>query len=214
MASVSERLLEIRNSEGLSQREIAEKLMLPQRTWANYETGRSEIPLKIGERLSSLGYSLEWIISGEGQQRKDHANNKPILFEIPLLTKQEALSFNHKKEIPNPVAHSGEYPQKIMIPVPLWLQEFSTDLRAISVFNSRMVPILNPGDVAVFEATGWNGNGTYLLVVAGSLQFASVTWEYDQYKLSTNFELREPLIYSSETCRLIGRIRAVVKRVE
>jgi len=214
MGLISNRLLEIRKREGMSQREIAERLDIPQRTWANYETGKSDIPLKIGARLASMGYSIEWIITGEGQQKRDSAIKKQLFFEIPLLTKQEALLFDAKKEIPNPVAHSGDYPHKVTIPVPLWLQEFSTDLRAITVFNSRMIPKLNPGDIAVFEATGWNNNGIYLMVIDGSLQIAAVTWEENHYTLSTEFKLKEPLMYNHETCRLIGRVRAVVKRVE
>ncbi|MDR1325566.1 MAG: hypothetical protein LBK00_05975 [Treponema sp.] len=75
------------------------------------------------------------------------------VFEIPLLTKEQVLHFDPAHEIPDPKAHSGSYLDYTLVPMPRRFQDYSTDLRAMAVFNSLMVPLLNPGDVAVFQAT-------------------------------------------------------------
>jgi hypothetical protein len=76
-------------------------------------------------------------------------------YTIPLLTKEQALHFDPAREIPVPKTHSGDYPAISMIAVPDRIRQFGTDLRAIVVFNNQMTPILNTGDIAIFEATGW-----------------------------------------------------------
>jgi hypothetical protein len=47
------------------------------------------------------------------------------------------------KEIPNPKDHSGDSPDYTLIPIPRRFQEYSTDLRAMVVFNSLMSSLLN-----------------------------------------------------------------------
>ncbi|MDR2634020.1 MAG: hypothetical protein LBC51_10435 [Treponema sp.] len=90
-----------------------------------------------------------------------------IVFEIPLLTKEQAFHFNPAAEIPNPRSYSGEYPDYTLVPVPRRLQEYGTDLRALVVFNSLMSPLLNLEDVAIFQATGWSEDGAYIYLPDG-----------------------------------------------
>jgi hypothetical protein len=95
-------------------------------------------------------------------------------FEIPLLTKEQVLYFEPGKEIPNLKAHTGEYLGYTLIPIPLRFQEYSTDLWAMVVFNSMMSPILNQGDVAIFQATGWNWDGVYIYRMDGDLHISHI----------------------------------------
>jgi transcriptional regulator with XRE-family HTH domain len=81
-------------------------------------------------------------------------------FEIPLLTKEQVLHFEPGKEIPDPKAHTGEYPDYTLIPIPRRFQEYSTDLRATVVFNSLMSPLLNQGDVTIFQALDGTRTGS------------------------------------------------------
>jgi transcriptional regulator with XRE-family HTH domain len=72
------------------------------------------------------------------------------IYEIPLLTKEQVLHFDPDKEIPEPKSHSGDYPDYTLVPIPRRFQEYSTDLRAMVVFNSLMAPLLNQGEIAIF----------------------------------------------------------------
>lgn len=66
VSDLAQRLLLLRKNLGKSQQEMADLIGIPQRTWANYENGRSDIPLKTAAKLSSLGISLDWISTGIG----------------------------------------------------------------------------------------------------------------------------------------------------
>ena len=103
------------------------------------------------------------------------------VFEIPLLTKEQVLHFDPGHEIPDPKAHSGNYPDYTLVPMPRRFQDYSTDLRAMVVFNGSMVPLLAPGDIAVFQATGWLGDGVYVYRIDGNLHISHVRLVKGQY---------------------------------
>jgi hypothetical protein len=145
-------------------------------------------------------------------------NDKPeakniSVFEIPLLTKEQVLYFDPDQEIPCPKAYSGNYPDYTLVPIPFRFREYSTDLRAIVVFNGLMVPILNPGDVAIFQATGFSENGVYIYRMSGDLHISHVKSDGINYRLTTEFRPDQEIIFDKETFRAIGCIRAVVREV-
>lgn len=135
------------------------------------------------------------------------------LFEIPLLSKEQVLRFDPVKEIPAPKAHSGEYPVRTLVPVPMRFQEYSTDLRAMIVFNALMTPLLVPGDVVIFQATGWLGDGVYIYRVNGDLHIDHVRLIKGQYFAVNEAKPEEEVTYDSETFVAIGRVRAVVREI-
>jgi hypothetical protein len=69
----------------------------------------------------------------------------------------------------------------MLAPIPLRLREYGTDLRAMIVFNSFMYPLLNAGDAAIFQATGWNGGGIYVYRVSGALHISHVRFDGKGY---------------------------------
>jgi DNA-binding XRE family transcriptional regulator len=129
-----------------------------------------------------------------------------MVFEIPLLTREQALRFYPTNEIPNPKAYSGEYPDYTLVPIPRRLQEYGTDLRAIVVFNGLMAPLLNPGDVAIFQATGWSGDGVYVYRMCGDLHIGQV-------RSVGKDRLTEKIVYDAGSFEAIGQVRAVVKEI-
>jgi transcriptional regulator with XRE-family HTH domain len=139
-----------------------------------------------------------------------------MVFEIPLLTKEQVLQFEPTKEIPSPNAYSGKYPDYTLVSIPWRLQEYGTDLRAIVVFNNMMTPILSPGNVAIFQATGWNGNGIYIYRMSGDLHISHIHFEgkNKNYHLIKEFEPEEKIPYDAESFVAIGRVRAVVREIE
>lgn len=135
------------------------------------------------------------------------------VFEIPLLTREQVLHFDPGKEIPVPKAHSGEYPDYMLVPMPKRFVEYSTDLRAIVVFNSLMSPLLNPGEVAIFQATGWSGDGVYVYRMKGDLYMSQVKSNGAAYRLTKEFRAQEEIPYEEDSFEAIGRVRAVVREI-
>ncbi|MDR2246071.1 MAG: hypothetical protein LBE17_05270 [Treponema sp.] len=121
--------------------------------------------------------------------------------------------FGINNEIPDPKAHSGDYPDYTLVPVPRRFQDYSTDLRAMVVFDGLMAPLLAPGDVAVFQATGWLGDGVYVYRVNGDLHISHVRLVKGQYLVATEAKPEVEVAYDTETFGAIGRVRAVVREI-
>jgi transcriptional regulator with XRE-family HTH domain len=135
-----------------------------------------------------------------------------VCYEIPLLTKEQVFHFDPAREIPNPKTHSGDYPDYTLVPIPIRFREYGTDLRAMLVFNSLMAPLLNSGDVVIFQATGWNEDGVYIYRMKNELYISHVLFDGKKYILIKEFKPEEK-IPCHESFEPIGRIRAVLKDV-
>jgi transcriptional regulator with XRE-family HTH domain len=157
------------------------------------------------------GYSSTPII--EEVNRDELTTRNISVFEIPLLTKEQVLHFDPGREIPYPKAYSGNYPDYTLVPIPFRFREYSTDLRAIVVFNGLMVPVLNPGDVAIFQATGFNGDGVYIYRMIGDLHIGHVKFDGMDYRLTKEFMQGEEIPCDGGTFEAIGRVRAVVREI-
>jgi hypothetical protein len=230
---------------------MASYIDIPQRTWSNYKSVKNDVPVRVILKLEELGYSMNWIIKGDGNHNSPRPKNskeitlsiersklenvenfgninmiltekneteqkadKPVfVFRIPLLSKEEVLHFDPVKEIPDPKAHSEDYPDTTLVAIPMRFREYSTDLRAMLVFNSLMSPLFNAGDMIIFQATGWNGNGVYVYRVNGELHISHVRFDGKQYLLSKESKPEEEIPCPAESFEPIGRIRAVLKEV-
>jgi transcriptional regulator with XRE-family HTH domain len=216
MNSLGTRLREIRNTLGLKQSDLPEKFGIGnQKTWSNYETEVSFPPREVFEKLDQIGIDLHWFLTGKGFMYRDKRIHDKNLFEIPFLTREEALKFETGQEIPEPKANSGEYPDYDFVLAPERLLEYSTDLRAFEVFGNSMFPVFKSGDIAIIEATGWNGNGIYLYRMGGGLH-VSYAGRYDGSfhllnELKKENGLPKELPYDAQTFQAIGRVRAIVK---
>jgi hypothetical protein len=196
----------------MTQREFFERYNIEQRNGSKYESGTSAIPDELEAELAAGGLNLHWLATGRGEMLV-----QDDVFRIPLLTKDQAMRFNFAQEIPCRKANSGEYPDISLVPIPRRVMEYSTDLRAIEVFDSRMFPVMRSGDIAIIEATGWNGNGIHLYRMSGGLHI-SYAGRYDdgfhlfnELKKDKEGKEYEELPYDSQTFQPIGRVRAVVK---
>jgi hypothetical protein len=138
----------------------------------------------------------------------ENTRQLPKVFIIPLLTKEQALHFDPVKEIPDPKVYSGNFQDYTFTPIPGRFRDYSTDLRAIVVFNSLMMLLLNPGEVAIFQATGWNGDGVYVYRVSGELHISHVRFDGEKYILTKEFKPEEQISYHAESFGIIGRVRA------
>jgi transcriptional regulator with XRE-family HTH domain len=214
MENLGSRIKELRISLGLKQGDMPRKMKIgSQKTWSNYETGETFPSNEVFQKLANLlNIDLHWLITGEGSMyRSERTATGKTVFEIPLLTKEQLLTFDPEKEIPygERKANSGDYPDLTYIPVPMRVMEYSTDLRAVAAFDSRMAPVIRSGDIAIFEATGWGGDGIYLYRLGGRLHI-SYAGHYDNtFHLFSELE-KIKLDYDAQTFKAIGRVRAVV----
>jgi len=214
MENLGSRLKELRISLGLKQGDMPEKIKTgTQKTWSNYETGETFPSHEVFQKLANfLNIDLHWLFTGEGSMyRSERKSVGKTVFEIPLLTKEQLLSFDPEEEIPfgERKANSGDYPDLSYIPVPMRVMEYSTDLRAAAAFDSRMAPVIRSGDIAIFEATGWNGSGIYLYRMGGGLHIGYVGHYGNTLHLFNEWKDEEQP-YDAETFKAIGRVRAVV----
>lgn len=84
MQNLTKYLLETRKSLGLSQTKLAKELGIPQTTWASYENGKANPPIKILSQLAQMGYPYSELMG----------TAKPIIEHISKttdLTEQEVI---------------------------------------------------------------------------------------------------------------------------
>jgi transcriptional regulator with XRE-family HTH domain len=212
------RLNNILGTLSINQSALALKMGVSKGIISEFSSGAREPSKDFLFGLSKIGISLDWFLTGEGEMFRNQESDTPepekpakTVFEIPLLTKEQLLSFEPEKEIPEKErkANSGDYPDLTYIPVPMRVMEYSTDLRAVVAFDSRMAPVIRSGDIAIFEATGWGGNGIYLYRMGGKLHIGYVG-HYDNTHHLFNERSKDDELPYDETFKAIGRVRAVV----
>lgn len=207
--NIGDRLRFFRETTGLNQKEFAEKCGITQQSLSKYENNSNAISDEAKICLFHEGLNINWLLAGVGEMQVKHRPTGTF-YEVPLLTKEEVFSMSIIKET---AAHTGDYPEKILIPVSDRIREFSTDLRALRVFNSRMAPTLSAGDIALFEGSGWNGDGIYVYINNEELHISRIQFTQSGYELTKEFKPEETIEYVAKNFSIIGRIRAVLKEV-
>jgi transcriptional regulator with XRE-family HTH domain len=202
-----ERIKVYRDTIKLSQKAFFDRYGVSQSNASKYENGTVALPDELEAALAADGLNLDWLATGRGEMLIG-AVSQQRTYEIPLLTREQALRFDPAQEIPEPKANSGDYPDIAYIPVPRRVLEYGTDLRAIEVFGSRMFPVLKSGDIAIFEATGMGGNGIYLYRMGGKLHITYAGLEDNHFRLFS--EIEDEIALDPKTYFPIGRVRAVV----
>jgi transcriptional regulator with XRE-family HTH domain len=222
----------IKQEKGLSSADLAKKLDVRPQLLNDIEKGRSKNPSSdfLIRLIHRLGLNPNYLIGeaaplfleeGNGKESDSEMPSIKVhnperfknknLFEIPFLTQEEALKFEPKQEIPEPKANSGEYPDYDFVLAPRRILEYSTDLRAFEVFDSRMFPVFKSGDIAIIQATGWNGNGIYLYRIGRVLHVSYAGQIKGVEGLMLITEDGTKIAYDAQGFEPIGRVRAVVK---
>jgi transcriptional regulator with XRE-family HTH domain len=207
----AEKIAEIRNYFSSTNAGLEKILGLSNGYISNIEKNGTDNPGKLLLALNEKGISLDWFLTGKGSMYRDKRIHDKTLFEIPFLTREEALKFEPRQAIPEPKANSGEYPDYDFVLAPRRLLEYSTDLRACEVFDSRMFPVFKSGDIAIIQATGWNGNGIYLYRM-GKVLYVSYAGQIKGVEgLMLVTEDGTKIAYDAQSFEPIGRVRAVMK---
>ena len=237
---IYDRLAFIRSKLGGSQKEFGALLGLSQSSYAKYEKGANAVPDHVKVKLVEFGIDMNWLLTGEGPMFQDpnarasaHLPENPAAppeskydtvshlpppgregnpqetFRIPILSRETARDFEpigwHESK-----AHSGDFPDYMVVDVPLWLREYSSDLRAVMVFYDRMIPLLYSGDVAIIKATGWSGEGIYLYKSENQVHISHVRVN-EGWQMEFESSLFES--FHDNDAKIIGRVVAVLHPV-
>lgn len=84
---LAERLKIARDSLGKEQKEIASLLSISFRSWQDYEAGKSVPGGKVFEALVKLGFNANWLLTGEGEMRREAqqaSDGEPAGFGLAL----------------------------------------------------------------------------------------------------------------------------------
>jgi transcriptional regulator with XRE-family HTH domain len=69
--TVHARLKIVRDSLGMTQKDVAKSLGISPRTWQDYEGGINLPGGKVLEQLARMGFNVNWILTGEGEIRQE-----------------------------------------------------------------------------------------------------------------------------------------------
>ncbi len=203
-----ERIKEIKRIRGLTTLRISELTGSSTRYVSDVISGRAGDPR--GSFLKQVVLTLDispcWLLTGEGPMERHRC------YHIPVLSMEDFLRYNPKKEIPVSMAHSGSHPKDMVLTVPVWLQEYSTDLRAVRVFHDMLCPTLGAGDLAILQATGWTGDGIYLYRQTKELFLSYLHLSDRGYH--TSYKLGAQGIDAHGDIEPLGAVKCVVRRVD
>ena len=187
---IAEEIRNIRRKTGKTQKEFAELLNIPQTTWASYEAGKANPPLKILIRLAEMGYPIKGLTTGvvsdmkdagiisdaEIKERQAKLGGFPVdmnIKDLPPITKiidnggfvipvlDQSLSAGKGQLLPDSDVSTG------YIAVPKELKRYGNNLTALYVNGDSMEPTLQRGDLIVCDSCGWDGEGIYALRMDG-----------------------------------------------
>ncbi|MGI5093421.1 LexA family transcriptional regulator [Treponema socranskii] len=187
---IAEEIRNIRRKTGKTQKEFAELLNIPQTTWASYEAGKANPPLKILIRLAEMGYPIKRLTTGvvsdmkdagiisdaEIKERQAKLGGFPVdmnIKDLPPITKiidnggfvipvlDQSLSAGKGQLLPDSDVSTG------YIAVPKELKRYGNNLTALYVNGDSMEPTLQRGDLIVCDSCGWDGEGIYALRMDG-----------------------------------------------
>lgn len=92
VSKASERLKSFRKGLELTQVAIAERLGIPQRTYAAYETGRFP-PQEVLEGLAAMGLNVDWYVTGEGEMWRASSGPREDSFAPAAIVAEKRLPY-------------------------------------------------------------------------------------------------------------------------
>lgn len=191
MTPLQERIKSIRKSLGKSQKEMAILVNIGLRTWQQYEEGGHEPSWKVINKLSELGFNIDWLASGtgeikrgaayrlsEGNKSADHTGEPGEGFvQIPRYEVSASAgggTLIHSEQIVDHLTFKEDWVRNALgIPV--------SALALINVKGDSMEPTLANGDVILIDMSidGFDDNAVYVLRLNGTLLVKRVKRNFD-----------------------------------
>lgn len=195
MEDLSQKLLEFRKKLNISQAKMGELLDIPQRTWANYELGRSNPKVNVLIALEKLGFQYKLPVSGAAEQieqameraqeqvREQLQISQPLGRSRPQEIEGKLIKYGTENSVPDGGFVIPLLDQKLSagygaflpeddtpaayIAVPRQLRRFGEKLAALYVEGDSMEPTYFRGDMIICDSLGWDGEGVYAIQIDG-----------------------------------------------
>lgn len=215
-----------------TQKELSEILGIPQTTWASYEVGKANPPLKVLAKLAEMGYAIKGLSTGVVEDMKEQGliSDSDIAARsaewrkkaIPYLSKEDvkdgfvipvleqSLSAGRGQPLPDEDVPSG------YIAVPNELKRYGKNLAALPVNGDSMEPTLKRGDLVICDSCGWDGEGIYALRMDGCGYVKRLSHKPGKIVVISDNPKYEPWEEpdASEALEIIGRVHYALKHVE
>jgi phage repressor protein C with HTH and peptisase S24 domain/DNA-binding XRE family transcriptional regulator len=217
MTEIAKKLKEIRVSAGLSQQKFADLIGIPQRTWSEYESGKTEPKLKVLMALADKGLMPDIINTYTRKIENDDLEKLRIytsdeipdkFFVVPLLDQQ--LSAGPGSYLPE------EDTAKALIHVPSYLSHYGDKIATLTVDGDSMYPTLHRGDMVVCDSLGWSGEGIYALRMNGAGFVKRITQRPGKLVIISDNPKYPPQEEpeGSEDIEIIGRVHCAITKIE
>ena len=231
---LGERMKLIRESTGLSQKGFGERLGIPQTTYANYESNKSQVPDEIKQHLARFGINLHWLITGEGTMQLDsdltvedgdrqaysplpvrtgsiiNPNGKVVTIEIGQgeilvpILCQRLSAGNGQEWLP------ADFTEERLPLLSRFIRPYNKeDVFAAEVRGDSMTGIqLFDGDIAFFVRGDTEGDGIYVISVDGEVYIKRI--EMDPFarmlKITSENERYEPKLVDPDRVVIMGKV--------
>ena len=240
MEDLSQKLLEFRKKLNISQAKMGELLNIPQRTWANYELGRSNPKVNVLIALEKLGFQYKIPAIGAAEQierameqaqeqvREQLQISQPLDRSRPQEIEGKLIKYGTENSVPDGGFVIPLLDQKLSagygaflpdddtpvayIAVPRQLRRFGEKLAALYVDGDSMEPTYFRGDMIICDSLGWDGEGVYAIQMDGSGFVKRLSRKPGKLVVISDNPRYEPYEVPLDTddIRIIGKVRGVV----
>jgi phage repressor protein C with HTH and peptisase S24 domain len=201
--SVGSRLKLIRKDLDLSQKKFSEKFSVHYRTIDNYEKDLREIPQSFMSKLFQMGYSISWLLTGDGSMRSsDYIPEDAVPFRseggIPVLGLTAAGPDGFFDEVNVPRIQEAEE----FIPRPEGCKDPNAYALRISLLNGdSMMPFFRPSELIIASPmeTVINNDKAIVKLKDGRVLFKVIRFKEDHIELiSANTAYKTIIVPSSD----------------
>ena len=240
MEDLSQKLLEFRKKLNISQAKMGELLDIPQRTWANYELGRSNPKVNVLIALEKLGFQYKLPVSGAAEQIEQAMEraqeqvsgqlqiSHPLERSRPREIEGKLIKYGTENSVPDGGFVIPLLDQKLSagfgaflpdddtpvayIAVPRQLRRFGEKLAALYVDGDSMEPTYFRGDMIICDSLGWDGEGVYAIQMDGSGFVKRLSRKPGKLVVISDNPHYETYEVPLDTdeIRIIGKVRGVV----
>lgn len=240
MEDLSQKLLEFRKKLNISQAKMGELLNIPQRTWANYELGRSNPKVNVLIALEKMGFQYKIPVIGAAEQiertmdraqeqvREQLQISQPLDRSRPQEIEGKLIKYGTENSVPDGGFVIPLLDQKLSagygallpdddtpvayIAVPRQLRRFGEQLAALYVDGDSMEPTYFRGDMIICDSLGWDGEGVYAIQMDGSGFVKRLSRKPGKLVVISDNPRYETYEVPLDTddIRIIGKVRGVV----
>ena len=240
MEDLSQKLLEFRKKLNISQAKMGELLDIPQRTWANYELGRSNPKVNVLIALEKLGFQYKLPVSGAAEQieqameraqeqvREQLQISQPLGRSRPQEIEGKLIKYGTENSVPDGGFVIPLLDQKLSagfgaflpdddtpvayIAVPRQLRRFGEKLAALYVDGDSMEPTYFRGDMIICDSLGWDGEGVYAIQMDGSGFVKRLSRKPGKLVVISDNPRYETyeVPFDTDDIRIIGKVRGVL----